>query len=106
MVDEEKLTAEDLANDIPDDILDDINESPATYEVWVTSEDNEELAYLVDTGYIDVDEARKSFEFFSSRANCEEAGVRLPTDVKHFYITLEMAVTGLDNEILDKKEIL
>ena len=61
MIDNEKLTAEELANSIPENELDDIIEDPATYEIWIETDDDD-ISVLVYGVYIDEDEARKCFE--------------------------------------------
>lgn len=102
MIDNEKLTAEELANDIPEDELDDIVEDPATYEIWIETDDDG-ISVLVDGGYIDEDEARKCMEYFTNRENVLE--VYPGFKEKSYFVRLYLTVMGEVIELVEEKEI-
>lgn len=102
MMNDEKLTAEELANSIPADELDDIVEDPATYEIWIETE-ADDVSILVDGGYIDEDEARKCFEYFTNRENV--LGVYPDFKAESYYVRLYLTVMGEAIELVEEKEI-
>ena len=102
MIDNEKLTAEELANSIPADELDDIVEDPATYEIWIET-DADDISVLVDGGYIDEDEARKCFEYFTNRENVLEVYPNFKD--KSYFVRLYLTVMGEAIELVEEKEI-
>ena len=102
MMNDEKLTAEELANSIPADELDDIVEDPATYEIWIET-DTDDVSILVDGGYIDEDEARKCMEYFTNRENVLEVYPGFKD--KSYFVRLYLTVMGEAIELVEEKEI-
>lgn len=101
MIDDEKLTAEDLANDIPEDELDDIVDEPATYEIWIDADDDG-INLLADSGYTEEDEARKCFEYFTNRENVLEIYPDFTS--KRYFVRLYI-IAGEFTDLIEEQEI-
>ena len=114
MMNDEKLTAEELANSIPadelDDIVDDLDdfdlaENKITYEIVLIGNDKNDLATdfvaILDDGYTEEAEAKLCYDYCTNIENLKDKlisdGIVVPEQVKHLYLRLNMLVD--DGEI-------
>jgi len=107
----EELNVNELVNEIEDFEL---PENLAGYEVWLLGYDEDYLVddfeVCLDTGYTELEEARKCFNYFSDPENLREflqnKGVQIPTETKHTNLMLECVVEIPGTDLTECWDIL
>ena len=102
---EEKDLFEKLVEEIDDF---DLDQSKATYEIDIVL--NESDSVMIDSGYDDLNEAKRCYEYFDSEDRVNEflksINYQLPAVVEHMKVVLLMQIESEEiTEILEENEI-
>lgn len=102
---EEKDLFEKMVEEIDDF---DLDQSKATYEIDIVL--NESDSIMIDSGYDDLNEAKRCYDYFDSedRVNefLESINYQLPAVVEHMKVVLLMQIKNEEiTEILEENEI-
>ena len=102
---EEKDLFEKLVEEIDDF---DLDQSKVTYEIDIILNKNDSV--MIDSGYDDLNEAKRCYEYFDSedRVNefLESINYQLPAVVEHIKVVLLMQIESEEiTEILEENEI-
>ena len=102
---EEKDLFEKLVEEIDDF---DLDQSKATYEIDIVL--NESDSIMIDSGYDDLNEAKRCYEYFDSEDRVNEflksINYQLPAVVEHMKVVLLMQIESEEiTEILEENEI-
>lgn len=102
---EEKDLFEKLVEEIDDF---DLDQSKVTYEIDIVL--NESDSVMIDSGYDDLNEAKRCYEYFDSEDRVNEflksINYRLPAVVEHVKVVLLMQIESEEiTEILEENEI-
>lgn len=102
---EEKDLFEKLVEEIDDF---DLDQSKVTYEIDIVL--NESDSVMIDSGYDDLNEAKRCYEYFDSEDRVNEflksINYQLPAVVEHMKVVLLMQIESEEiTEILEENEI-